>query len=272
MTTKAAFLTAFGGANQPLGVEQEFVRSSGNILTKAAHGLRTGAGPFKVRNSNADAPAGLVANVRASGTLTGAVVIATDVAEIAGKTYTVIAAPAADGDIDLGATSDDTMGNLAEAINQGPGGGVDYHENTVANPTVEAHAKGDVVTVEAKSLDAAIGNAVTISSVDATITASGATLAGGVDGTDYFVIRLTDNTFSLATSKALAEAGTAVTLTDAGTGVHTLLPQVTTLAEALENVLLNWLTAAGTRVIQAPFNIAKFWAASIDGSLNNDPS
>ncbi len=272
MTTKSLFLTAAGGAKLPMGPVLEFVNTSGDVLTKSAHGLQTGAGPYKVQNSNADAPSGIVANVQASGTLTGAVVIATDVAEIAGKTYTLEAAPAADGDVDVGGTSDDSMGNLAEAINNGPGSGTDYHEDTVTNPTVRAHSKGDVITVEATTLDAALGNAITISSIDATITASGATLAGGVDGTDYFVIRLDVNTFSLATSKALAEAGTPVTLADAGTGVNTLISTMETLADHMENVVVNFLTATGSRTIDAVYNIAKFWQALIDGSLLGDPS
>jgi hypothetical protein len=39
--------------------------------------------------------------------------------------------------------------------------------------------------------------------------------------TDYFAIRLTPNTFKLAVSAELANAGTAIDLTTAGTGTHT---------------------------------------------------
>ncbi len=42
--------------------------------------------------------------------------------------------------------------------------------------------------------------------------------------TDYFVIYLTANTFSLATTLLLAQAGTAIDIGDAGTGVHTITP------------------------------------------------
>lgn len=41
-------------------------------------------------------------------------------------------------------------------------------------------------------------------------------------GTDYWIIRLTADTFKLATSLALAFAGTAVDIADAGSGVHTV--------------------------------------------------
>lgn len=57
------------------------------------------------------------------------------------------------------------------------------------------------------------------------------TLPGGLaTATDYYVIRVTDSTFKLATSYANAIAGTAINITDAGTGTHTmsrLLPRYT---------------------------------------------
>jgi hypothetical protein len=57
------------------------------------------------------------------------------------------------------------------------------------------------------------------------------TLPGGLaTATDYYVIRLSNTTFSLATSYANAVAGTAINITDAGTGTHTvnwLLPRYT---------------------------------------------
>ena len=52
---------------------------------------------------------------------------------------------------------------------------------------------------------------------------SGGALPGGLSaGTDYYVIKLGDDTFSFATTRALALAGTAVDITDAGTGTHTI--------------------------------------------------
>lgn len=51
------------------------------------------------------------------------------------------------------------------------------------------------------------------------------TLPAGLSlATDYFVIALTADTYSLATSYALALAGTAVDITDTGTGTHTFTP------------------------------------------------
>lgn len=54
--------------------------------------------------------------------------------------------------------------------------------------------------------------------------------AGLALATDYYVIKVTDSTFKLATSYANAIAGTAINITDAGTGTHTmsrLLPRHT---------------------------------------------
>lgn len=57
------------------------------------------------------------------------------------------------------------------------------------------------------------------------------TLPGGLSlATDYYVIKVSDTTFKLATSYANAIAGTAINITDAGTGTHTvswLLPRYT---------------------------------------------
>jgi hypothetical protein len=54
--------------------------------------------------------------------------------------------------------------------------------------------------------------------------------AGLATATDYYVIKLTDTTCKLASSYANAVAGTAINITDAGTGTHTintLLPRYT---------------------------------------------
>ncbi len=276
MTTKALFITAMGGPKIINGPAKEFVRSSGDILTATAHGLETGAGPFKIQTNNADAPAGLVESLASTGTLTGTTVIATDVAVINGKTYTFEAAPAADGDVDVTAVDAHTMANLAQAITQRqPGGSSTYDPATVKNPLVEAEVTSmgalgaaAILTITSKDLDSAIGDAIDIASIDSTIVASGALLTGGADGTDYFIIRLTDDTFSFATTRALAEAGTAVTLTDAGTGVHTLQGTVDCLAESMEDVLLKFLTHNGMRSFDAAFNIRKFWETMIVGSAD----
>lgn len=62
------------------------------------------------------------------------------------------------------------------------------------------------------------------------LTTTGVLPAGLATATDYYVIRATDGTCKLATSYANAIAGTAINITDAGTGTHTitwLLPRYT---------------------------------------------
>lgn len=62
------------------------------------------------------------------------------------------------------------------------------------------------------------------------LTTSGTLPAGVTTATDYYYIRLTDSTFELATSYANAIAGTAINITDTGSGTHTitwLLPRYT---------------------------------------------
>lgn len=266
MTTKALFITAKGGALLPEGPAPEFTRSSGNILTSVAHGLETGAGPYKVvSTSGNDPPSGLTAAQRAATFVTAATVIATDLVIIDGKTYTFIATPAADGDIDVGASDASSMEKLARGVNLGPGAATDYDIDTVGNTGVEAEAVGDTCVITAKTLDSVLGNAIAVSTPDATLTWDNATLENGVTGTDYYVIWLSADTFSLATTKALALAGTAVALADAGTGVHTLVGTVQTLADTLEAIVTDQLTHNGLRAVPAAHNTTEFWRSAIDG-------
>ncbi len=281
MTTKALFITAKGGSLIPFGPKLVFTAAATNICTSVAHGLQTGAGPFKVMNNIADAPAGLVEAVHASSFITATSPIATDIVTIAGKAYTFIADPAVDGDVDVGASSTvgtaKSMVNLAAAINRDIlAAATTYDLDTALNPTVKAIitdvAATTILRIVARTLDATLGNAITLVSSDATMVADNATLENGADGTDYWVIRLDADTFSLATTKVLAEAGTAVDITDAGTGITTLVSTVQTIADAMEEVLVGYLTSAGTRVGDPAYNVSKFWMAMINGSLYGDPS
>lgn len=271
MSTKALFMTSLVDPLTPLGPSREFTRSAADVITLTAHGLETGAGPYKVVTNIADVPAGLTAAVPASTFMTASTIITTDVITIDGKAYTFETIPADDGDVDVGASDVLSLTNLAAAINQdtlfSPDAGVTrYDLDTVGNPNVFA-----VVTTAtridffARTLDAVLGNAIAVVSSDGTMVVNNATLENGVEGTDYFIIRLTNDTFSLALTKAAALAGTVVAITDAGTGIHRLVPIVETLANALEDVVLNVLTANGARVNDATFNTAKFWRAAIDG-------
>ncbi len=273
MTTKALFMTAMGGPKVPMGPSKEFVRTSGDILTSTAHGLATGAGPYKVKTTNADAPSGLVAAVHSSLVYSPSTDVQDETVTIDGKVYLWRDVPAADGEVDVNASDVIAADNLAAAINLGLGAGTAYDVDMVGNPNVKASSANGTVLVEAVTLDATLGDAIAVAEAAAGAWAGAAVfLENGADGTDYFIIRLTDNTFSLATSRALAEAGTAQALADAGTGVHQLVCVVETLADAMEDVVENYLTATGTRVNTAVHNIARFWQSVIDGTANGDVS
>lgn len=88
--------------------------------------------------------------------------------------------------------------------------------------------------------------------------------AGLALATDYYVIKVTDSTFQLATSYANAIAGTAINITDAGTGTHTMSrllhrytngagvqaiffnPAATALGAATPNLSLGYTNSAQT--------------------------
>ena len=232
MTTKALYITAMGGSLLPIGPKKVFTAAATDICTATAHGLQTGAGPYKVMNNIADAPGGLTVALHAWSFLTATSPANTDVVTIAGKAYTFSTTPAADGDVDVGAATTvgtaKSMVNLAAAINRDLVAAVTtYDLDTAVNESVRAVfmdvAATTILKIEAATLDAVIGNAITLTSDDAQIVANNALLENGASGTDYYIIRLSADTFSLATTKALAEAGTVVDITDAGTGVTTLI-------------------------------------------------
>jgi hypothetical protein len=94
--------------------------------------------------------------------------------------------------------------------------------------------------------------------------------AGLALATDYFVIRVSNTTFKLATSYANAIAGTAINITDAGTGTHTISwllprytngagvqaiffnPQATALGAGTPNLRLNYTNATQTAARATP--------------------
>lgn len=97
------------------------------------------------------------------------------------------------------------------------------------------------------------------------------TLPGGLaTATDYYVIRLSNTTFSLATSYANSVAGTAINITDAGTGTHTVTwllprytngaglnaiifnPAATALGAATPNLSLGYTNSTGTASRSTP--------------------
>lgn len=91
---------------------------------------------------------------------------------------------------------------------------------TGANPTAKVFTAADTDILTTVAHGYATGMKCQVAS-DTTLP------AGLTGGTDYYAIVLTADTFKLAVSQANALAGTAVDVTDAGTGVHTLTPTAT---------------------------------------------
>lgn len=97
---------------------------------------------------------------------------------------------------------------------------------------------------------------------------SGGALPAGLDGsTDYFLIVVDANTVKFATSAALAAAGTAVNITDAGTGTFSMSCTMQTLADLLEGNLQTVLTFPGNKDQRSDTNTGKFWTAAASASF-----
>jgi hypothetical protein len=115
-----------------------------------------------------------IVDLRATGTLTLDTAVASDAVNVNGKVYTFQAgAPAKYGEVQIGADDAASAANLAAAINA--------YETSLGKggADVEADADAAVVTITAVA-EGTGGNAIVLTSADATITASGAgTLAGG---------------------------------------------------------------------------------------------
>lgn len=111
----------------------------------------------------------------ATGTFTLDTVIATDAVSINGVTFTCVASGATGNQFNVGASDTDTATALAAAINASSSALVSEH--------VTASSSAAVVTITAL-YGGTPGNAITIASADGTITASGARLTGGADGTE----------------------------------------------------------------------------------------
>jgi hypothetical protein len=131
-------------------------------------------------NNNAGTITDIKANLtivdcKASGTLTATSIIATDAVEVNGMTYIFQSAAATKhGEVAKGANDTAAIANLAAAINAYE----NRYENGLNKPKVVATAATNVCTIKAIE-EGTGGNAITLSSADSTIVASGATLSGG---------------------------------------------------------------------------------------------
>lgn len=87
------------------------------------------------------------------------------------------------------------------------------------------------------------------------------TLPAGLSAdTDYYIVKLTDDTFKLATSYANAIAGTptVVDITDTGTGAHTISATVAAFVNKLEAAFTNRMQY-GNKTNFLDVNLSKLW-------------
>jgi hypothetical protein len=137
--------------------------------------------------------AGLATNgfpVAASGTLDLATNIPSpgDTVVIGSVTYTFQASLASANDVLVGTDGDESIANLINAVNAGPGEGTVYGTGTTEHPDVNAFAgtSADEMDVEAKVKGTA-GNSITTTTTISGATWSNATLTGGLDGGQWRV-------------------------------------------------------------------------------------
>lgn len=127
-----------------------------------------------------------LAGVQATGTLTSnnTNVTAGDTVTVDDKTYTFVAVPAEEGDVDIGSDADGSLLNLIRAINHSGTPDTDY-VCALPHPTVTAAAS---VTSHAFAITARVpgtaGNAIAITKSAATLFWGGTTLASGTDVLD----------------------------------------------------------------------------------------
>jgi phage tail sheath gpL-like len=140
-------------------------------IISLANFLRAGVGGNANMSVDAQYNAS-AAPVAASGTLTLVSAIATDAITIGTQTFTFSSTPANENQVEVDGASDTAdAAALAAAINA----------HSVMGQIVSASSALGVVTITALQ-KGVVGNMIALSSADATITASAATLTGGTGG------------------------------------------------------------------------------------------
>lgn len=162
-TLKAAFETP--GTTAKYSIAQKII----SFLTSLSTGTELGA----VGSAPSIAISIEGQAVAASQTLTLSSVIATDAILINGVTFTCVASGATGDQFNVGADDGETADNLAAAINASATALIDGYVTAAVTDDSPV-----VVTVSA-AVKGIMGNSITISSADATITAGGTRLAGG---------------------------------------------------------------------------------------------
>ncbi len=129
---------------------------------------------------------------------------------ILSKVYRLTSTLQAENDVKLGATKEETADNLRRAINLDGAAGANYHGATQRLTEVVAAIASNVVTVQA-TLPGAVGNAYALAVSGSGLSASGATLTGGVDYPAGLTNYLTGNeAYDVAADRWVATATSAL--------------------------------------------------------------
>lgn len=210
--------------NKALTFADAAVSVANDTITLPGHGLTTGAGPIPLTNTGGALPAGLAA-----------------------QSYFAIVVDA--NTIKLATTLANALGGTAVDITAAAGGGV--HKLTLSGIRgiqIAAWAltfdfvDGDVTA--GSDTIAETGHGMLTGHGPVTLTTTGVLPDGLALATPYWIIRVDDDSFKLATSRALALAGTAVDITAAaGGGTHTLNRPIS-LYRALssKNAIMRWMS------------------------------
>lgn len=177
---------------------------------------KTGSSPAPTGAIWTAIPAGKKSNVDISGATTAADVaalIVTALNALTGFTAVITLVDNADGTItDTQLVPGPTTNPIPKNADDSGAGSITGVE---ATPGVASNVNitSDTVTVVAHGYTTGVKEALT-----------GATLPAGLSATNYFMIVVDANTLKFATSQANVLAGTAVDITDYGTGTHTMTP------------------------------------------------
>lgn len=185
MASKSDFLTAIG-ATTAVGSTKAFTAAAGNLITLTSHGLGDFTGPVQF------APQG-------AGVLPGGLVAATNYWLMASTANAVQVIDATGAPVDITDAGSGTIDVDGAAVN-------------------EAFAAAEVNDTDDELTLAAHGAVTGYGPVRFALTGDASALPDGLAVlTDYWLIRVDDNTVKVATSFANAIAGTAIDLLDTGT-------------------------------------------------------
>ncbi len=171
-------VTATAGAGDTMDAEAKTGGEAGNTIV-STEGLTNGSWGATTLAGGSESGA-----IAAAGILTfGANPLDTEIVTIGSKVYTFLDDISAqtDGLVHIGATASDSLDNLLNAIDLGPGSGTDYGSSMTLHPDVDAAAgAGDTMDVTAE-VPGDEGNSI-VSTTDVTSGSWGAaTLENGAD-------------------------------------------------------------------------------------------